>query len=61
MTKIGSIDFCDKFLDAIQDEKLVVFAGAGVSMGKPSNLPSFEQLAKYIAVGTGLVVSEVNI
>lgn len=49
MTKIGFINFNKDILDAIQDEKLVVFAGAGVSMGTPANLPSFEKLAREIA------------
>lgn len=49
MTKIGFINFHKDILDAIQDDKLVVFAGAGVSMGIPANLPSFENLAREIA------------
>lgn len=32
---------------------LVVFVGAGVSMGPPSNLPSFPRLVERIADGTG--------
>lgn len=53
MTRLGPIDFDDGILDALRDDKLVVFAGAGVSMGAPSNLPSFNKLANDIAVGTG--------
>lgn len=52
MTKIGFINFNKGILDAIQDNKLVVFAGAGVSMGKPANLPDFEKLSKEIATDT---------
>jgi len=37
----------------LRDEELVVFAGAGVSMGEPSNLDSFSILAEKIATGTG--------
>ena len=40
--KLGAIDFDDRILDALRDDKLVVFAGAGVSMGPPSNLPNFK-------------------
>ncbi|MBQ5497383.1 MAG: hypothetical protein IIT71_02290, partial [Acetobacter sp.] len=40
-------------LKAISNDELVVFAGAGVSMGKPSNLPDFKQLTKEIARNTG--------
>jgi len=51
--KIGSIEIDENIVRALRDGKLVVFAGAGVSMGSPSNLPSFEQLAIAIAKGTG--------
>lgn len=53
MTKLGAIEFDDDILDALRDERLVVFAGAGVSMGTPSNLASFWKLACDIAQGTG--------
>lgn len=43
------IDIPDELLDAQEQDKLVVFAGAGVSMGGPSNLPSFKGLAAEIA------------
>ena len=33
--------------------ELVVFAGAGVSIGPPSNCPSFTELARHVA-GPGL-------
>ncbi|MBC7284640.1 DUF4020 domain-containing protein [Hoeflea sp.] len=58
MTKIGTIEFDDRILDALRDDRLVVFAGAGVSMGPPSNLPSFWKLTCDIAQGTGLSPSE---
>jgi len=58
MTKLGPIEFDDCILDALRDDQLVVFAGAGVSMGPPSNLPSFWQLTCDIAQGTGLTASE---
>ncbi len=43
------IDIPDELLEAQEQGKLVVFAGAGVSMGEPSNLPSFVGLAAQIA------------
>lgn len=52
MTRLGPIDFDSRVLDALRDDNLVVFAGAGVSMGAPSNLPSFKKLASEIAQGT---------
>ncbi|UCA12748.1 DUF4020 domain-containing protein [Aeromonas enteropelogenes] len=58
MTKLGTIEFDDCILDALRDDRLVVFAGAGVSMGPPSNLASFWELACNIAKGTGLSPSE---
>lgn len=54
MPRLGSLDFDDRILDAIEDSKLVVFAGAGVSMGPPSNLDNFWKLAEKIARNTGL-------
>jgi hypothetical protein len=58
MTKLGSIEFDDRILDALRDDRLVIFAGAGVSMGPPSNLASFWKLASDIAQGTGLAPSQ---
>ncbi|KEA63135.1 hypothetical protein ADIMK_2659 [Marinobacterium lacunae] len=58
MTKLGAIEFDDRILDALRDDRLVVFAGAGVSMGPPSNLASFWELTFDIARGTGLNPSE---
>ena len=51
--KLSGIDFPQGLLDALSNDSLVVFAGAGVSMGKPANLPNFKNLAKKIAKGTG--------
>jgi hypothetical protein len=42
--RCGQIDFPDELLHAIRDGRFVVFAGAGVSMGDPANLPSFWSL-----------------
>ena len=58
MTRLGSIDFDDSILDALRDERLVIFAGAGVSVGPPSNLASFWKLTVDIAQGTGLAPVE---
>jgi SIR2-like domain len=58
MTKLGAIEFDDRILEALRDDRLVVFAGAGVSMGPPSNLASFWKLTCDIAQGTGLAPSE---
>ena len=56
--KIGGLDFPQPILDALRDDKLVVFAGAGVSMGDPANLPSFNDLAIAISHGTGETLQE---
>ena len=52
--KIGGFDFPDRFLDALRDGNLVIFAGAGVSMGEPANMPSFAGLAYQIGVLPGI-------
>ena len=51
--KIAGIDFPKSLLNALRDGELIVFAGAGVSMGDPANLPSFKCLARAIGQGTG--------
>jgi hypothetical protein len=53
--KIGKIEIPEALVNALRDRDkgLVVFAGAGVSMGEPANLPSFRRLAEQIAEGTG--------
>src|SRR5438477_8361587 len=43
------LDIPDELLEAQEQGKLVIFAGAGVSMGEPSDLPSFKGLASRIA------------
>ena len=51
--KIAEIDFPAPLLSALQGRSLVVFAGAGVSTGKPASLPDFGSLVESIARGTG--------
>lgn len=51
--RIGGVDFPERLLNALQHGRLVIFAGAGVSMGPPANLPSFKRLAELVAEGTG--------
>ena len=51
--KIAGIDFPKPLLNALRDGELIVFAGAGVSMGDPANPPSFKCLARAIGQGTG--------
>ena len=53
--KISGIDFPAEMLSALRDSELVVFAGAGVSMGEPASLPDFDLLARKIARGTGKI------
>src|SRR5690349_9043853 len=48
------VNLPEELLRAQREGRLVVFAGAGVSMGPPSNLPSFEKLVERLA-GTALV------
>ncbi len=51
--KIKGVDFPAGLLNALRGERLVVFAGAGVSMGPPARLPSFRKLAERVTDGTG--------
>ena len=51
--RIAGIEFPKELLDALRDGSLVVFAGAGVSMGEPAELPNFKCLADRVARGTG--------
>jgi hypothetical protein len=43
------VELPDEVVQACSDHKLVVFVGAGASIGPPSNLPTFEQLARRVA------------
>lgn len=51
---ISGVNFPNQIIEAINNKKLVVFVGAGASMGKPTSLPNFEELTEMIAEGTGL-------
>ena len=50
---IGTIDFPQEVIDSQRNGKLVVFAGAGVSMPDPSNLDDFARLADRIGAPRG--------
>jgi hypothetical protein len=56
--KIAGVDFPEPLLNALRDGRLVIFAGAGVSMGPPANLPDFGRLAERVAEGTGLSIED---
>ncbi|MBT9608030.1 SIR2 family protein [Microbacterium sp.] len=45
----GDVDLPDEILDAYETGTLVFFVGAGASLGKPSNLPLFDGLARRLA------------
>lgn len=46
---LQGIEIPNEIIDAINEERLVIFAGAGVSMGYPTNLPSFKELTKFFS------------
>jgi hypothetical protein len=46
---LGGIEIPTEVLTAWEAGELVIFTGAGISVGAPSNLPTFEGLAKQIA------------
>jgi hypothetical protein len=45
----GDVNLPAELLESHADGKLVLFVGAGASMGDPSNLPSFRELARQLA------------
>ena len=49
----NGIKFPDEIINAVREDRLVIFAGAGVSVNKPTSLPNFENLTKEIAEDTG--------
>src|SRR5688572_5627777 len=49
----NEVDLTESLIRAQRDGRLVVFAGAGVSMAAPSNLPSFDSLVRDV-VGDAL-------
>ena len=55
---LNNINFPNEIIDAIKKNKLVVFAGAGASMGAPTCLPDFNKLAESVAYGTGEVLDK---
>ena len=52
--KVAGVNFPEPLLAALRENRLVVFAGAGVSMGYPAYLPNFRNLAQLIAEGSEL-------
>ena len=56
--KTSGIDFPARLLSDLRDGNLVIFAGAGVSMGDPSRLYDFNQLALRVAEGTGTIPAD---
>lgn len=50
--EIYGVEVPDELINAIKENKLVIFAGAGVSKGAPANLPDFIELCQKIAKST---------
>jgi hypothetical protein len=48
---IRGVDFPESLIRAQREGRLVIFAGAGVSIPSPSNYPNFDKLAERIAAG----------
>lgn len=51
--RLGKVDFPEPVVAAARNHELVVFAGAGVSMGEPAGLPGFRALTEKIAEQSG--------
>ena len=56
--KISGIDFPKPLLNALWNNQLVLFAGAGVSIPPPAGLPTFRQLAEAVALGSGETIGQ---
>lgn len=50
---IAGVEFPESLRTVLHDGQLVIFAGAGVSMGQPAGLPDFVGLARRIAEENG--------
>ncbi len=50
--RIGEFDIPEELLAAQRSGRLVIFAGAGVSMGPPANYPDFRGLVRKIGKGS---------
>lgn len=55
---LHGIEIPREIIDAINEERLVIFAGAGVSMGSPTSLPSFKKLSEYFSKKNFITTSE---
>ena len=55
---MGEIDFPLPVLDALKNNQLVIFAGAGVSLPQPAGLPTFKQLAESLALESGEIIGK---
>lgn len=51
---INTIDFPNEIIRALNEDSLVVFAGAGVSMKEPTKLPDFNGLVENVGVLCGI-------
>lgn len=50
---IAGVHLPEGLLSALNDGRLVIFAGAGVSAGPPSDIPSFPELTETVQTETG--------
>lgn len=48
MLRFGDVEFPRELISAHENDELVLFVGAGASMGSPSNLPSFLGLTELV-------------
>lgn len=58
MMRFQGVDIPSDVLGAQQEGRLVVFAGAGVSIPSPSNYPDFEGLVRAIGGATGALAKD---
>lgn len=50
----SAVDLPEALVHSLQDGRLVIFVGAGASMGPPANLPDFQSLARDVATESAI-------
>jgi hypothetical protein len=50
---LGGVDIPEGLVDARRDGKLVIFAGAGISVPRPSSIPTFREIVATIEAESG--------
>jgi hypothetical protein len=55
---VAGVDVPWTLIEALRDDRLVIFVGAGASIAPPSDLPDFRRLAADIAADAGVIATD---